>query len=139
MLKQIIALGLCASLLTGCASAGLRASAVQPDAVRQAQSDTRVIADYVQKLPAGSTVKVEMTNGKSIKGTLMSATETSIVVQRNTRIPEEPVTIALPDVARVTLETGHGNPGRAIAIGAAAGAGAAVGAILILAALLAGD
>jgi hypothetical protein len=88
MLKQIIALGLCASLLTGCASAGLRASAVQPDALRQAQSDTRVIADYVRKLPAGSTVKVELTNGKSIKGTLMSATETSIVVQRNTRIPE---------------------------------------------------
>ena len=139
MLKQIIALTLCASLATGCASAGMRASAVQLAAARQAESNTRVIADYVGKLPAGSTVKVELTNGKSITGTLMSATETAIVVQRNTRIPESPVTIALADVARVTLETGHGNPGRAIAIGAAAGAGAAVGAILILVALLAGD
>jgi hypothetical protein len=133
MLKRVIAVTLCASLLQGCASAGLHATSTQ------LVPQTRVIADYVEKLPAGSAVKVELTNGKSIKGTLMTATETSIVVQRNTRIPEAPVTIALADVARVTLETGHGNPGRAIAIGAAAGAGAAVGAILILAALLAGD
>lgn len=135
MLKRIIALTLCASLLQGCASAGLRASSSQ--VVTTPQSG--MIADYVQKLPAGSTVKVELTSGKSIKGTLMTATETSIVVQRNTRIPEAPVTIALADVARVTLETSRSNPARSIAIGAAAGAGAAVGAILILAALLAGD
>ncbi len=135
MLKQIIAVTLCASLLQGCASAGLRAAAGQPVQI----SGSGVIADYVQKLPAGSDVKVELTNGKSLEGTLMAATERSVVVQRNTRIPEAPVTIALADVARVTLETGHSNPARSIAIGVASGAGAAVGAILILAALLAGD
>lgn len=134
MLKQIIAVTLCASLLQGCASAGLRATAAQP-----VTSRSGVIADYVQKLPAGSDVKVELTNGKRLKGTLMSATETSVVVQRNTRIPEAPVTIALADIARVTLETSHSNPARSIAIGVASGAGAAVGAILILAALVAGD
>lgn len=135
MLKQIIAVTLCASLLQGCASAGLRATAAQPVTT----SRSGVIADYVQKLPAGSDVKVELTNGKRLKGTLMSATETSVVVQRNTRIPEAPVTIALADIARVTLETSHSNPARSIAIGVASGAGAAVGAILILAALVAGD
>jgi hypothetical protein len=135
MLKQIIAVTLCASLLQGCASAGLRPGAAQP--VQTSRSG--VIADYAQKLPAGSDVKVELTNGKSLEGTLMSATETSLVVQRNTRIPEPPVTITLADVARVTLETAHSNPARSIAIGVASGAGAAVGAILILAALLAGD
>ncbi len=135
MLKQIIAVTLCASLLQGCASAGLRASRSQPVTTPR----TGVMADYVQRLPAGSIVRVELTTGKTIKGTLMTATETSIVVQRNTRVAESPMTIALSDVARVSLETDHSNPARSIAIGVAAGAGAAVGTILILAALLAGD
>jgi hypothetical protein len=59
-------------------------------------------------------------------------------VQRRTRIPEPPVTIPIERIRAVEIDT-SGGTGRAVAIGATAGAGAALGVILILAAIFAGD
>jgi hypothetical protein len=47
--------------------------------------------------------------------------------------------IQLRHVRAVELEKRNGGPGRALAIGAAAGAGAALGVLLILAAIFAGN
>ena len=121
-----------AMLTTGCASAsGPRvATGPQPGVVDQA-----AMADYVQRLPAGSKVRVERTDGTSVRGTLMKATADAILVQKNTRVPEPPVDVPLAQVTRVTVESSGGmSTGKAIGIGMAAGAGAIVAFFLILAA-----
>jgi hypothetical protein len=135
MLRQALAVFLCAALLTtGCASAaGPRI--VAPAAPEQ----TAALADYVQRLPAGSKVKVERSDGSSFRGTLMKATPQSILVQRNTRIPEAPVEVPIDQLTRVTLDTGGSSVGRNVAIGVGSGVAATFGVLLILFALLGGD
>jgi hypothetical protein len=93
------------------------------------------MADYVQRLPAGSKVRVERTDGLTLRGTLMKATPDAIVVQTNTRVPEPPVELPLTSLARVTVETGGGtSTAKAIGIGIASGVGAFFGILAILAA-----
>ena len=134
MLKQLTAGLLCGALATtGCASSGMRAA----QAPQAPVFDQQVMKDYVDKLPAGSKVRVEQTDGRSFRGTLMSTTATAVVVQKNTRVPEPPVEVPIARVARLTLDTPSGaSSGRAIGIGIAAGIGATLGFLAILAAAL---
>ena len=125
MLRQSLAIVLCCALVTtGCASAaGPRVAHVPQPSVQ----DKSILADYVQRLAAGSKVRVERTNGSPVRGTLMKATPDFIVVQKNTRIPEPP--IELP------LETG-GSTGKTVAIGVGAAIAGTLGVLALLAALL---
>lgn len=134
MFRKTVAAFVCAALMTtGCASAsGTRVA--QAPAVANVQ-DRTVLADYVQRLPAGSRVRVERTNGDSLRGTLMRATPDSIVVQKNTRVPEAPVDVPLSEVTRVTLDTTSSSLGKHIAIGVGSGVAATFGVLLILVAL----
>ena len=134
MLRKTIAALVCVALATSaCASAGgSRISQTTPGAPIQ---DTAVLADYVQRLSAGSKVRVEKTDGTSFRGTLMRATAREILVQKNTRIPEAPVQIPLEQLTRVTLDNGS-SMGRSVAIGVGAGVAATFGVLLLLAALL---
>lgn len=132
-MRKVIALLLSASLFaSGCATAGA------PRVAQPAPSDRALLAGYVSQLPVGSRVRVDLVGGKVVKGTLMKATDTSIVVQRRTRMPEPPDEFTLDKVASVQVEPAN-STGKAIAIGAAAGAAAVVGALLILAAIFADD
>lgn len=134
MFRKTVAAFVCAALMTtGCASAsGTRVA--QAPAVPNLQ-DHAVLAEYVQRLPAGSRVRVERANGESLRGTLMKATPDAIVVQKNTRVPETPVDVPLSDVTRVTLDTTSSSLGKHIAIGVGSGVAATFGVLLILAAL----
>jgi hypothetical protein len=130
-MKQIIALTLTVALLTtGCASAGrtpITATAFQPSA-----TDVKAMADYAQRLPAGSRVRVERLDGRVLHGTLMRAGETALVVQKNTRVPEAPVEVPTAEIARVTVEgNGGGSTAKAVAIGIASGVGAFFALMLI--------
>jgi hypothetical protein len=137
MLRQSLALVLCATLVTtGCASAAGPRIAQGP---QPAVQDRSVLADYVQRLAAGSRVRVERTNGSSVRGTLMKATPDFIVVQKNTRVPEPPVELPLGDLSRVTLETGSSSVGKSVAIGIGAGVAGTFGVLLLLFALLGDD
>jgi len=122
-MRKLVAMMLCAAvMMSGCASAtGTRmATAPQPPVV-----DTTAMADYVQRLPAGSRVRVERNDGSVLHGTLMKTAADAIVVQKNTRVPESPVSIPIGQIARVTVETGGGSStGKAVAIGIASGVGA---------------
>ena len=129
---------LCSALITtGCASAGrtpVTATTLQPSVV-----DRTTMADYVQRLPMGSKVRVERTDGTTLRGTLMQTSDASIVVQKSTRIPEPPVAIPIGELARVTTESGGGiGAGKAAAIGIASGVGAFF-AILAIAFAAGGD
>lgn len=134
-MRQLLSLFLCTSLITpavGCASAGRAPAATGP---QPGVVDTAAMADYVQRLPAGSKVKVERTDGTSLRGTLMKASGEGIVVQKNTRIPEAPVDIPIARIARVTMEGGGGmGAGKAVAIGIASGVGVFLTILGILAA-----
>ena len=133
MLRQSLAIVLCCALVTtGCASAaGPRVAHVPQPSVQ----DKSILADYVQRLAAGSKVRVERTNGSPVRGTLMKATPDFIVVQKNTRIPEPPIELPLAELSRVTLETG-GSTGKTVAIGVGAAIAGTLGVLALLAALL---
>jgi hypothetical protein len=97
--------------------------------------DRSAMADYVQRLPAGSKVRVERTDGQTIRGTLMKASPDAIVVQKNTRVPEPPIEVPIGSLARVSLETdGHASTARSIGIGIASGVGAFFAILGIIAA-----
>ena len=117
---------------SGCASAPMHAQIAQPQ--RSGPAPDR-LAEYVQRLPVGSRVRIERTTGRTIHGTLIAADSGVVVVQRATRIPEPPLSVPLGDVARIEVEE-RSNLARAIIIGTAAGAGAALGVFLLLAAAL---
>src|SRR6185369_2454475 len=105
-MRKVLAVMLCVAMATtGCASAGgaRMAAAPQPGVV-----DTKAMADYVGKLPAGSKVRVERTDGSSFRGTLMKTSSDSIVVQKNTRVPEPPIEVPVAQIARVTVDNGGG-------------------------------
>jgi hypothetical protein len=134
MFRKTVAAFVCTALMTtGCASASGPRVAQTPAA--PSVQDRTVLAEYVQRLPAGSRVRVEQTNGSSLRGTLMKATPDTIVVQKNTRVPEPPVEVALSQVTRVTLDSSSSSLGKHIAIGVGTGVAATFGVLLILAAL----
>jgi hypothetical protein len=94
------------------------------------------MAEYVRQLPVGSRIKVTRKNGDVLHGTLMKRDADPIVVQRRTRLPEAPLTIPVADIVLLELQS-DGSVGRTIGIGVAAGAGAALGVLLLLAAIFA--
>jgi hypothetical protein len=135
MRKQALALTLIAAMLTtGCASASGGRTALPPPA----PVNGATMAEYVQRIAIGSRVRVERTNGDSMRATLMKATAQSIIVQRSTRVPEPPVEIPIGELARVTLDQGGTSTAKAVGIGIASGAGAFF-AILALAFAIGGD
>jgi hypothetical protein len=133
MIKHATAILLCLALVTtGCASArGARMSQSTPQAP-PSTTDPALLADYLQRLPAGSRVKVERSNGTMIKGTLMKASGDNIVVQKNTRVPEAAVRIPLSDISRVTPDEG----GHSRAVHIWAGVGIAFTSLFVLSLIL---
>jgi hypothetical protein len=69
---------------------------------------------------------------------LLQATEHAVTVQRHTRVPEPPVTVPMREVQRVTIDA-PSSSGRAMAIGAAIGAGVSVGLLWLIAVLAIND
>ena len=134
-IKHAIVAVLCAAMATsGCATT--RVVQVSPAPSGDRIADRAVMAEYVQKLQTGATVKVERTQRRSVRGVLMKATDHLIVIQPRTRLPEPAIEIPLDDVLAVTLESKSGNSiGRSIAVGAAAGAAVILTMFLISAAI----
>jgi len=122
-MRKLLAILICLSLTipaAGCASAGQTPVTVAP----QPSVDAGAMAGYVQRLPAGSRVRIERADGSVMHGTLMSATEDRIVVQKNTRLPEPPIEVPVAQLARVTTENSGTSTAKAVAIGIASGVGA---------------
>ena len=136
-MKRTLALVLSVALATaGCTAARAQGPRV-PTRAGAPQPDATVMASYIRELPVGSRVRVSLADGTTIHGTLMRADGDPIVVQKRTRIPEPPLEIPVKDVLALELERKNGNTARAIALGAAAGAAASLGVLMILAAVFA--
>ena len=128
-MKQGIAfIVIVAMIVSGCAAAR-GAVTTRPLA---AHADP-AIAAFVRSLPPGSRVRVETSTRRSIRGTLLQATDDVVAIERHTRIPEPPVRVGMNEVTRVTVDAPSGGGARAMVIGAAIGAGAAVGLLWLIA------
>jgi hypothetical protein len=134
-MRRMLAFVLVVALtVPGCAAT--RATTSSPPVISPASDP--VIGTFVRSLPPGSRVRIEMAGGRTMRGTLLQATEDSVTVQRHTRIPEAPVALSMRDVQRVTIDT-PSSSARGMAIGAAIGAGAAIGVIWLIAAIAFSD
>jgi hypothetical protein len=130
-MKRWIAAVMCMNLVvSGCASAS--GGRIATSSTRR-QVDTGVMAAYVRQMPVGSRIRVNVTDGQEIRGTLMKADEQRLLVQPRTRIPEPPIEIPIERVLRVELAGKGSSIGKAIGIGLAAGVGGALTIFAILA------
>jgi len=133
--RSAIALILCTAMTTvGCATSGATNLAPAAADANGGSATRTALAEYIQKLPPGTEVRVGRSNGHAVRGTLIKGTGDSIFVQPKTRIAEPVVEIPMTDVLQVTFERhGGGNSvGRAIGAGAAAGAAATLAIFLIM-------
>jgi hypothetical protein len=129
-MQRIISLALIAALLgAGCAErrttpATFSIAHAQAGATRQAV-DPRDVEDrrrYVEQLPAGTTLSIDLADRTHLTGTLMGFEHDVVIVQPKTRLPEAYRRIPLQSIVSLTIESGNVNVGKALAIGAGAGA-----------------
>jgi hypothetical protein len=134
-MTRFVAIILC--LATAAAGCGAARTQVATPGGSASAADVTLMASYVSQLPTGSRVRVSLADGRVIRGTLMKGDADPIVVQRRTRIPEPPLSIPVRDVRALELDAKNGGAGRAIALGAAAGAASALGVMMLLVAIFA--
>lgn len=86
-----------------------------------------------ETIPLGSKVKVQTVEGRRLKGTLMRVDGTSVMLKRNTRMPEPALTVAFTDIAKLERDEPGGGMhiAKAIGVGLAAGAGVFFSLVLI--------
>ena len=135
-MRRALAVLLSLTLLTpGCATAGSANSRFSRQPISSGP-DRVLLTTYLKQLPVGSRVRASLLGGQTVRGTLMTATDEGIVVQRRTRLPEPPMGISIDTISTVEIDT-SGGLGKAVGIGMAAGAGAALGVFMLLVALIA--
>lgn len=133
-MKKLMVLMLCAALATpGCATVNSATGAVASPA-----RDATVMAGYARSIPVGSPVRVGLASGRSLSGTLLGVGDAALTVQPRGRRPEPPRQVPMADVVSIEVRRPSG-VGKVIAIGAAAGAAATLGVLLVLYAALGGD
>ena len=137
-MKRFIAVLLCVGLTApACA---MNHTARAHTAPAPAVSDGTVLADFAGQLKVGSHVRATITGNRTIRGTLVKRTDRALVIQPRARVAEPLVEVRFDELVALEQETpSSGSTGRAIAIGAGVGAGAAIGTLFLVAALLWGS
>jgi hypothetical protein len=139
MMKRLLTLLLCAALAApGCATAarGPRYQTSSPQATpTRSAADRAVLAEFARNLPVGARVKATTTGNRSVRGTLLKATDASIVIQPRTRVPEPLVEVPFEQLLALEQDQQTSNAGRTAGIAAAAAAGATLGVLFLLAAI----
>ena len=92
----------------------------------QAPVEAAAWKEVAGAIPLGSRVKAQTVEGRRISGTLMQVNDGSVLVKRNTRLPEPAVSIAFTDLSRLERDHGSGGINLAKAVGIALAAGAGV-------------
>ena len=131
-MKRLVALLVAIAMATpGCAST------TSGQAARMAVSAPApsTLAEYAQRIPIGSRVRVELADGNRLRGTLMKADTSSVVISPATRIPETPIEVPIGTVRRIELDQSS-SMAKSIVIGAATGVAATFGVLFLLFALV---
>jgi hypothetical protein len=117
-MKAVITVAVIAALML----APLTAYAQQP---LSPQAEAAAFKQLASGMPLGSRVKVQSREGRRLTGTLLTVTDTGIVIKREARVPESAVSISFAELTRLQLEEKSGfSMGKALGVGLAAGVGA---------------
>lgn len=128
-MKRGPALAIVATLMLNGAAVGAQPTVPAPE---------RIAGEFVQRLAPGTSIKLTLSDGKKMSGTLIAAEEDAVMVRPKARIPEGIRRIPVAEIADADIV--RPSPvGRTIAIGAAVGAGAALGFLFVLAYVFGGD
>ena len=142
IMKRIIALVLTTALVgSGCAQrlatpAAFSIAHAQARAIRDA-ADPRDLEDrrkYIEQLPAGTAVLIDLADGTQLKATLIGVEQDIVIVQPRTRLPEAYRRIPLQAIVSLSPESASGSldVGKAMAIGVGAGVASFVALFLIV-------
>jgi hypothetical protein len=132
-MRRFLAAALAIALVApGCATMSSGPKAQVAAGVKTSPSGRDVVVDYARSLSAGTRVRLTTVDRVSVRGTLLKSTDTALFVQPRGRVAEPIVEIAMDRVASIEREKQGNNIGRAVAIGGAAGAGAALGVFYLL-------
>jgi hypothetical protein len=96
------------------------------------------MGEFVRALPPGTNIKLKLTSGATVKGMLVTADDEAVTVRPRTRIPEPLRRVMLSEIADAELPRGS-MVGKTVAIGAAIGAGAAIGFVFLVVLLYGSD
>ncbi len=89
---------------------------------------------YAEKLPIGSTVRVRTSDGERRTAVLAVVDREGITLEPKTRVPEPPVRVSFDRLEQLELKQNGSSMAKAVAIGAAVGAGTFLGILALLAA-----
>jgi hypothetical protein len=135
-MKRITVLALCLGLaLPGCVTAGPRRTQTGTMLTTSMPQERAVLSDYARQLPIGTRVRAVATDNRRVRGTLVKRTESAILIQPRARVAEPFVEIPFDQLVSLEQEVPSSGTGKAVAAGMAAGAGAALGVILLLIAI----
>lgn len=136
-MKRIVAAVLTLSIVTsGCAMTARTTTAHSLD--RDAQHE--ILASYAEQLRIGTRVRATLDDNRVVRGTLVKKTSDALFVQPGGRIAEPLVELRLADLRAVEqVQPKTGSTGKAIAVGAAVGAGVSLGVLMLLAAVVWSD
>jgi hypothetical protein len=96
------------------------------------------MGEFVRGLQPGTNIKLKLTSGATVKGMLVAADDEAVTVRPKARIPEPLRRVMLSEIADAQLARGS-MVGKTVAIGAAVGAGAAIGFLFLLVLLYGSD
>ena len=136
-MKRLVAVALTLSIsLTGCAMS-TRATNIH---TMDRAAEQRAISDYAGQLHLGTRVRATLDDNRVVKGTLVKKTPEAIIVQPHGRVAEPLLELRLTDLRAVEPEQSkNGGTGKALAVGAAVGAGVSLGVLMLLAAVVWSD
>jgi len=136
-MKRLVAVALSLSMcLTGCAMSTRTTNTHPLDRAAEQQA----LSDYAGQMHLGTQVRATLDDNRVVKGTLVKKTPEAIVVQPRGRVAEPLMELRLTDLRAVELEPAKsGGTGKAIAVGAAVGAGVSLGVLMLLAAVVWSD
>ena len=85
---------------------------------------------YAEKLPIGSTVQVRTVDGKRQTAVLAIVDRSGITLEPKTRIPEPARRLSFDEIQQLELKRNGASTAKAVAIGAAVGAGTFFGILM---------
>jgi hypothetical protein len=90
---------------------------------------------FVQSLTPGTLVQMDLVDGSSIQGTILSTTDRDVVINPKTRVPVPPWTVGFSEIKSIELRKAGLSPGAKVAVGI--GSGFVVFAVMMLVAVTA--
>jgi hypothetical protein len=133
-LHQLVILAACASLAgaPGCASSRAAASRAPETPAAQPVAADPGIARFVAALPPGTMLRVRLQGGERFTATLLGVEGDTAILKPRGRVPEPSRRVPLSALADAEIQqAGSVGAGRAVLIGALAGAGTFFGLLLL--------